>query len=129
MCQTPNEGIMATTRDDLAAPVLTELVRREAVIAARAKPPAWKKWEARPDADDREFGPRYSPSWFGYAGDTEARRVRLLRTVYRLAEAGLVTVVKSEGGRLERLRLTDAGRAAVAESGCWSSGCAGRVPG
>lgn len=41
--------------------------------------------------------------------------MRLLRTVYRLAGAGLLTLVKSEGGRLERVRLTDEGRAAVAE--------------
>ena len=65
--------------------------------------------------DDLEYGPSYSPSWFGDAAGTEARRVRLLRTVYRLGAAGLVDIVKSEGGRLERLQLTTAGRAAVAE--------------
>ena len=41
--------------------------------------------------------------------------MRLLRTVYRLEDAGLVDIVKSEGGRLERLRITNAGRDAVAE--------------
>ena len=45
-----------TTRDDLAAMLLTELARREEEIAARSRPPAWKTWEARPDADDREYG-------------------------------------------------------------------------
>jgi len=35
--------------------------------------------------------------------------------VYRLGAAGLVDIVKSEGGRLERLQLTTAGREAVAE--------------
>lgn len=104
-----------TMRDDLAAIVLAELARREAEIAARPRPPAWKTWEARPDADDREYGPRYSPTWFGDAAATEARRVRLLRTVYRLAGAGLVAVLKSEGGRLERIQLTPAGKQAVAD--------------
>jgi DNA-binding MarR family transcriptional regulator len=41
--------------------------------------------------------------------------VRLLRTVYRLAAAGLLILVKSEGGRLERVQLTKAGQDAVAE--------------
>jgi hypothetical protein len=63
----------------------------------------------REDDADREHGPRYSPTWFGDATATEAGRVRLLRSVYRLAGAGLLTIVKSEGGRLERVRLTDAG--------------------
>lgn len=69
----------------------------------------------RDHADDIVYGPLYSPGWFGERGATEARRVRLLRTVYRLDSAGLVDIVKSDGGRLERLRLTKAGRSAVAE--------------
>jgi len=102
-------------RDELAALILLELHRRCEAIRTRPKPPAWKTWDVRDHADDIDYGPRYSPSWFGDAADTEARRVRLLRTVYRLADAGLVDIVKSEGGRLERLRLTKAGREAVAE--------------
>ena len=104
---------MTTTRDELAALVLTELARREAAIAARPRPPAWKTWEARPDADDRKYGPRYSPTWLADVTADEAGRVRMLRTLYRLADAGLVELLKSEGGRLERVRLTDAGRASV----------------
>jgi hypothetical protein len=106
---------MTLTRDDLAVLVLTELARREAEIAARPRPPAWRVWDVRPDADDREYGPRYSPAWFGDAATTEARRVRFLRTVYRLADAGLVAVLKSEGGRLERIRLTATGTQTVAD--------------
>jgi hypothetical protein len=105
-----------TTRDDLAAMLLTELARREEEIAARSRPPAWKTWEARPDADDREYGPRYSPTWFGDRAVSEAGRVRALRMVYRLADAGLVKLTRSPGGRLERLRLIALGRAAF-ESG------------
>jgi len=41
-----------------AAMVLIKLALREAEIAARPRPPAWKTWESRPDADDREYGPR-----------------------------------------------------------------------
>jgi hypothetical protein len=64
---------------------------------------------------DREYGPRYSPTWFEDETATEAGRVRFLRTVYSLADTGLLTVVKSEGGRIERLRLTKAGRKAASE--------------
>jgi hypothetical protein len=105
---------MTRTRDDLAAEVRTELARREAGIASRPRPPAWRTWDVRAGADDREFGPRYSPAWVGDAAATEARRVRLLRTVYRLADAGLLVTSTSEGGRLERIRLTADGRSAIA---------------
>lgn len=104
-----------TMRDELATMVLVELARREAEIAARPRPPAWKTWEAGPDADDRDYGPRYSPAWFGDTTTTEAGRVRLLRSLYRLAGAGLVAILKSEGGRLERIRLTPSGTRAVAD--------------
>lgn len=100
-------------RNDLAEIVLSELARREEEIAAHPRPPAWKTWEARPDADDREYGPRYSPTGFGAATATEAGRVRLLRAVYRLADAGLIELTKSEGGRLERIPLTATGNDAI----------------
>lgn len=102
-------------RDELAALVLVKVAQQCDTIGARPRPPAWKTWETRDDDADREIGPRYSPTWFGDATATEAGRVRLLRTVYRLADAGLLTLVKSEGGRLERVRLTKAGRDAAAE--------------
>lgn len=100
-------------RDEIAAKILAEVARRCAEIAARPKPQAWQIWAVRRDADDREYGPRYSPAWFGELH--EADRVRFLRTVYRLHAAGLIAAVKSEGGRLDRVQITDAGRAAVAE--------------
>jgi hypothetical protein len=103
------------TRDDLAALVLTELSRREAEIAKRKPPPAWKKWEVGAFELDRDFGPKYSPTWFGDAAETEAGRQRFLRTVYQLERAGLVVLWRSEAGRLERVQLTAEGRAAVAE--------------
>ncbi|WP_439628801.1 hypothetical protein [Gemmata sp.] len=97
----------------MTALILTEVVRRCDEIAARPKPPAWRTWESGPDAEDREYGPRYSPTWFGEVD--EAARVRFLRAVYGLHAAGLVAAVKSEGGRLERVKITDEGRAAAAE--------------
>lgn len=102
-------------RDELAALVLAEVARQCDAIRSRPKPPAWQSWSVREDDNDRDYGPRYSPKWFGDAATTEAGRVRLLRTVYRLADAGLLTLVKSEGGRLERVRLTAAGRDAADE--------------
>lgn len=100
------------TRDELAERVLLAVARQGEAIRARPRPPAWKTWAVR-DAADRERGTRYSPTWFGALAATEAGRVRLLRTVYRLAEAGLLTAVKSDGGRLERVRLTTAGDEAI----------------
>ena len=102
-------------RDELDALVLDEVARRCEAICDRPRPPAWRTWETRHDNADRESGPRYTPTWFGDAVATEAGRVRLLRTVYRLYDAGLLTIVKSEGGRLERVGLTNAGWDAVAE--------------
>jgi hypothetical protein len=103
------------TRDELAALVLIEVARRCEEIETRPEPRPWQWWERREYDADRQYGPRYAASWFPDVAATEAGRVRLLRTVYRLAEAGLLTVVKSEGGRLERVRLTEAGRSAAAE--------------
>src|SRR5947207_4752541 len=103
------------SRDERATLVLLEVARQCEAIRARPRPPAWRWWDVRDDDADREYGPRYSPAWFGGATATEAGRVRVLRTVYRLAEAGLLTAVKSAGGRLERFRLTEAGREAADE--------------
>jgi hypothetical protein len=102
-------------RDDLAKLVLLEVARQCEAVRARTPPPAWQTWAVRDYETDHEFGPSYSPTWFGDATATDARRVRFLRTVYRLADAELLIVVKSEGSRLERVRLTKAGRDAAAE--------------
>lgn len=101
------------TRDELAALVLRTVAEQLEEIATRPEPPKWHTWAWRELLDDREYGPRYSPTWFGEL--SEANRQRTLRTVYRLSEAGLLEVVKTENGRLERVNLTKAGKAAVAE--------------
>lgn len=102
------------TRDDLARLALLEVDRQWEAARSRPRPPAWRCWALQEYENDLEYGPRYSPTWFGDLTGTEAGRVRVLRTLYRLADAGLVIVVKSEGGRLERLRLSPEGREAVA---------------
>jgi hypothetical protein len=103
------------TREDLARLVLIEVERQCEAVRSRPRPPAWQRWAVWEHEDDLEYGPRYTPTWFGDLTATEAGRVRVLRCVYRLADAGLLTIVKSEGGRLERVRLTPAGTETAAE--------------
>jgi hypothetical protein len=97
--------------------VLGELARRMEAIRRRRKPPRYYTSEYREDSEDRELGPRYTPLWFGELTAEEAGRQAVLRTVYRLAAAGLVQVAKcaGEGRRLERVKLTKAGKEALAE--------------
>lgn len=103
------------TRDELTALVLAKVAERCEEVATRPKP-RWP-WDVREHEHDLERGPRYSPTWFGELADTEARRVRVLRALYRLGEAGLIEVIKSDGNRLERVRMTPAGLEAVAAMG------------
>ena len=103
------------SRDDLVRMILIELEKQSEAARSRPRPPAWQWWAVRDYELDLEFGPRYSPTWFGEVATTEARRVRALRGIYRLEAAGLLEIFKSEGGRLERVRLTPAGSEAVAE--------------
>jgi hypothetical protein len=91
--------------------ILIECLARENAIAAS---PARKPWWGILDRhdDDVAYGPRYKPSaWFGDL--TDAERQHYMRGCYRLSKAGLLLVVASTGGRLERIKLTDAGRAAA----------------
>jgi hypothetical protein len=103
------------TRDDLAKLVLMEIDRQCEAVRSRPSPPAWKRWEVEDHDLDLRYGPSYTPAWFGELTATEAGRVRVLRTVYRLSAGGLLILAKSEGGRLERVRLTPSGREVVAE--------------
>lgn len=101
------------TRDELAKLVLLEVALQCGEAKQAPRPPAWQTLAVWEHEDAIEYGPRYTPTWFGDMADTDARRVRILRTIYRLAGAGLLAVVKGEGGRLQRVRLTEAGDAAV----------------
>jgi hypothetical protein len=89
--------------------ILAELAEREMEIATRPEPPSWRHWERVPLELDRELGPVYSPRWFGDETATNAGRQRFLRAIYALEQRGLLVIVRSEGGRLERLKLTEAG--------------------
>ena len=101
--------------DRLAGTVISELSRRCEALKASPKPPTWQIWAVRELEADRDRGPRYSPSWFGDVAATEAGRVRVLRTVRALADAGLIVVGRTEAGRLDRVKLTEAGEIAAAE--------------
>jgi hypothetical protein len=102
-------------RDDLARLVLLEVARQTEAARSRPRPPRWQTWNVWLYEADLEYGPKYSPTWFGDLTATEAGRVRTLRAVYRLSDAGLLLLTKSEGGRLERVQLTEAGQRAVDE--------------
>lgn len=97
---------------DIERSILTELAAREAAIAARPEPPAYRSWDRHNWQLDREHGPRYSPSWFGEGASTEAGRQRHYRAVRRLGGLGLLEEVVTPGGRLVRLKSTPAGREA-----------------
>lgn len=100
------------TRDELGERILREVLKREAAVKRRPKPEKWQRWLMNADADEREYGPRYSSyEWFGDLSD--ANRVRLLRVLYALEDAGMLVPVKSENGRLQHVRLTAAGRKAA----------------
>lgn len=103
------------SRDQIAEFILLALADAEAEIAAQPEPPAWRYFEHRDWQEGREYGPKWSPSLLGPAGDTEARAVRARRVLYKLREAGLVVPCRTEGGRLWRCQLSETGRQAVAE--------------
>jgi hypothetical protein len=89
--QTVTEG-RPMDRDELAVTALLEIDRRHAEALAGPRPPVRRKWAVVADHGNREFGPLYSPQWFGDLTATEAGRQQVLWTLRRLAEAGLVEV-------------------------------------
>jgi hypothetical protein len=100
-------------RDELYKIVLTTIMEQCEAARLRPKPPAWNPWAVREYAFDLKYGPKYRPGWFGRVTESEAGRIRILRSIYSLAEADLLDVLKSEGGRLKRVRLTAKGLRAV----------------
>jgi len=87
---------------------------RQESIQGTPRPADWQSWLIREWEADREHGPRYSPTaWFGELSDAE--RQNFMRGVYRLAAAGLLVLFKSEGGKLQRVKLTPAGETKAAE--------------
>jgi hypothetical protein len=100
-------------RDELASFVLSVTAERCAEVQSRPRPPDWRVFEIERYEADQTLGPEYSPQWFGGVTQTEAGSRRVLRTIYKLSDAGLLTIFKSEGGRLERVRMTRKGLKAV----------------
>lgn len=93
-----------------ARTVVIETAKRMNDIAATPEPPKWQTWAVAEWQELREFGARYEPrSWFG-GGQVlpEKYRVKFLRAIHELAEAGLL-VRGTLGGRTTHIRLTDEG--------------------
>ena len=87
--------------------ILTECQARQREIKRRKIP----DYEFRFNhllCNERDFGPRYVPSeWFGDL--VNKQRQAYLRAIGDLERAGLVEVLRSDGGRLTNLRLTAKG--------------------
>jgi len=96
------------------ARILIECLARQNAIAATPEPASWEWWNVREHRDCLTYGPRYEPAkWFG--GLTNAQRQRYMRAVYDLDAEGLLLAFKSEGNRLQRVKLTEAGLARAAK--------------
>jgi hypothetical protein len=108
---------MSQKNDDLAEAILICVSDRHEEARAAPRPPDWRRWEVERHEEDLRFGPRYSTvQWFGSLAASNAQRVACLRTVYRLGDAGLLEIIKKGwGDKVDRVRLTDAGRAVVAK--------------
>lgn len=90
--------------------------RQDAIAATIGAPESGSILERTEQNNARLNGPRYVPSdWFGEDGKPlpEAERVRFLRAVHKLASAGFLAVTRNGAGRVERIRLTQSGRAEV----------------
>jgi hypothetical protein len=98
-------------KNDLAELLLVLIAEQHEKSRCAREPAAWRKWDHEDWELDREYGPVFSSlRWFGTLADSEAARVRCLRTVYRLRDAGLAEVMKGVSGlKLERVTLTQRG--------------------
>ena len=96
--------------------VLTVLGRLSAEIEAAPRPAKHDVWALREWQEDRDNGPRYLPSrWFGDGSAMPPKYTsRYIRAVHSLRAKGLVLAV-GDNGRLWSLKLTDAGRQALAD--------------
>jgi hypothetical protein len=78
------------------------------------EPPKWLKYSHHEWEAEAKHGPRYRPTeWFGKL--TNAQRQKLLRTVHRLRDRGLVEGTGGEAGQLLYLKITANGEAALLE--------------
>jgi len=102
-------------KQDIAELVLRTIDAKHREARAATPPPLWLPLRSEEHRDAVAMGPRYSPQWFGDLAADNAGRVRLLRTVHELVDAGFISATFSDGGRLQRVKLSEAGEAAVAE--------------
>jgi hypothetical protein len=105
------------SKHDMAERILLCIAAVHEKARSEPQPPQWRRWDFDRWQINQEFGPAYSTlKWFGDLAASERDRVRCLRWVYRLREAGLVETFKDQwGSKLERVRLTTAGSEAVTE--------------
>ena len=87
--------------------VLIDCAWRMEAIRTVKRPRAWQTWAVRELEELKRYGPRYMPSlWFnGGRAIPERVRVKFLRAVHRLEEAGLLETA-GVGVRLQNLKLT-----------------------
>ena len=100
---------------DLDRRILATIHANQEAAEEAPEPPAWKVLAHERWQEAREFGPRYSPIWFGDLAADEALRTRILRRIHALDSAGMVQIVRQpHSGRLRSVVLTGAGLLALA---------------
>lgn len=94
--------------------LLREILARTLALE-KAKRPTAPDFRGQEDFDEQKAnGVRYRPTeWFTSEGEgmPEADRVAYLRATHKLIRAGHLIGVRSDGGKLQFVSLTDAGRA------------------
>jgi sugar/nucleoside kinase (ribokinase family) len=97
--------------------VLRAIEAAQKAVDAAPEPKPWPPWVW--DAWDRErtLGPSWKPAAWFTDGRNASRQRAYLRAVRALETAGLVVVTGNEqgAGRIQHVRLTAAGKVALAE--------------
>jgi Winged helix DNA-binding domain len=96
--------------------VLLEVLKRTDLLKTAPAPKKYLQWDYQRWQDEQEYGPRWAPGeWFGgRAGLTDRERMSLLRSLRRLASAGLVVLwTDPDGGRDMNVKLTPSGERAA----------------
>lgn len=95
--------------------LLRAIAAAEAHHLATPRPEPWKTWETSPYDEATLHGPEYElRAWLG-RDLLEHERKRFARALADLEAAGLVVTWRRWGRRLSHVKLTEAGKAAVAE--------------
>ena len=96
---------------DTEREILTACRDRMAADAEVPEPDRAARWVHAAWVELRDYGPRWQPASMFGGGEPlpEHVRVRYLRALRRLEVAGLLETFTGEGGRLENVKLTEAG--------------------